>query len=221
MVARRIRIGTPAVAGWTLLQNGIKGATGADTGATTDAVDTSGANLIVLVTTAGAGATLTVSDSKSNTWQHLTNTNDGGFSTKCQIHYCVSPTVGSGHTFSVAGTGSYANIVFQAWSGSHASPFDLEAGGATNGATASAGSGITPSQDNELVIFGCSGASTSTFDSINGGFTITNSHPLAGSQHYGAAMAYLVQSTAALADPDLTLSGAQDCASRIAGFKRA
>ena len=72
---------------------------GSSTGnnATTSAIDTTGATLLValIVTDTGGG---TMSDSKGNTWTALT-AHSGGTTVTGQLFYVSNPTVGSGHTF--------------------------------------------------------------------------------------------------------------------------
>src|SRR5688572_5662429 len=81
--------------------------------ATTTAVDTTGATLLVLACTWFNGTTVnpTVSDSKGNTWTGLTQQNNET-ATSIRIWYVNSatPTVGSGHTFQIDGTEIYPVI---------------------------------------------------------------------------------------------------------------
>ena len=68
-------------------------------GGTTAAVNTTGANFIVLVT--AQSGTTTVSDNKGNTYTPLTlYTVSGGGSG--QLYYCTPATVGAGHTFTIS-----------------------------------------------------------------------------------------------------------------------
>lgn len=96
-------------------------------GGTTGAIDTTGANLIVVAISGFNAPTLV--DSKTNTWTGLT-LQTGGNSSTSRLFYCVAPTVGSGHTFTSA-AGLYQTIVAFAFSGANASPYVGENGANT------------------------------------------------------------------------------------------
>lgn len=195
--------------------------TGADnfgTTVTTSAINTTGANLIVVaICTVNNLTGATVTDSKSNTWSSSLTAVSGG--NLIQIFYLYSPTVGSGHTFTFTTSGgpTTPSIAVAAFSGT-LSPFDQQMGATQTGAisTFQAGS-ITPTANNELIIAQASNYSTSTV-SINDGFTITDSvSPL---YNTGNTLAYLVQTTAAAINPTWTYGTAQTYASaKIASFK--
>ena len=182
---------------------------------TTSAINTTGADLIVLVV-AGGSFTLTATDSKSNTWtgltqRHHTSDNDG------RLLYCYAPTVGSGHTFTAPHT--YETVAVLAFSGAKTSPFDTENGN-IGSSPLSTGS-ITPSEDNCVVVAGFGlGGNCNTF-SIDGSFTGLTSNTAVSGSTYGAAIAYLIQTTAAAANPALTYSGGGGGNAMIASFKAA
>lgn len=191
-------------------------------GVTTSGIDTTGADLIVVsvswyIVDTPIGS-LTFSDSKSNTWTRLTDSTGGGVAANV-LYYCQSPTVGSGHTFTT--NGAYVSVCVAAFSGSTSSPFDVQNGsGAAGGAGTIQPGSITPTVDNELVMCGfCGGAGTSPV-SIDGGFTKIVEEPVSSS--FGGAIAYLIQTTAAAANPTWTLSASGSSkATRIASFKAA
>lgn len=182
------------------------GSTGGNT-VTTSGVDTTGANLIVLVSSWFSTAAPTVSDSKSNTYTGLTARVNG--TNKVQIYYCASPTVGSGHTFTLTGTSSFPTVSATAVSGAHASPYDQE----TGSGTATPGT-LTPSEDGCLVVTGAVTAS-STPALSSGGFS-TTATAFAASNHMGGGISYLIQTTAAAANPTWTSTSA----SVMASFKQ-
>lgn len=186
------------------------------TPATTSAIDTTGANLIVI--SVGDGGTSTPTDSKGNTWTGLTVRNVGG-DLRGRLYYSYAPTVGTGHTFTVPN--SYGAIAVAAFSGAVASPFDVENGAAdTDGGGTTQPGSVTPSENSEIVITGLGlGGSANTL-SINGGFTIAASVDGIHGTQYGAAIAYLIQTTAAAANPTWSYSGGSTaiCAT-IASFK--
>src|SRR5262245_14682595 len=85
-------------------------------GGTTAAIDTTGADLLTFSCAyySGLSPTLTVSDSKGNTWIGLTDraANERGH----RYYYAKNATVGTGHTFTVSATAFFApGLVIQAW----------------------------------------------------------------------------------------------------------
>ncbi len=192
---------------------------GGSGGGTSSAIDTTGANLIVIVTAQFSGGTLTTpTDSKGNTYTGLTARTNG--SVRNRIFYCLAPTVGSGHTFTFANSGIFASASVQSFSGAATSSvFDVE-NGATGSLTTLATGSVTPGQDDSLVIAGVGSGNTGSA-SINGGFTIANQTTASGSR-YSSAGAYLIQTTATAANPTWTtgdLTG--ESTATIAVFKPA
>lgn len=186
---------------------------------TTSAIDTTGADLIVLAIGSNASA-LTVSDSKGNTWTALTNHNAAGPpSIGSRLYYCVNPTVGSGHTFTVSH--SYGAISATAYSGVGTSPFDQQ-----NGATsvplvsALATGSITPTENGELVIASLGVGKTASSIAIDSSYSIdTYVNPVSGVA-YGVAIASLIQTTAGATNPSWSWGGGtSEAAASIASFK--
>lgn len=188
---------------------------------TTDAIDTTGADLIVVAVGGynGGGAN-TLTDSKSNSWTKLTEyvVSTGG---QVALFYCQAPTVGSGHTFTGAPVfNSYMVVSVSAWSGSVSTPFDAENGASGSTVTTLQPGAVSPGADNELVITAVVWQFLSSTMSINGGFSISDQVDFNTS--FGGAMAYLVQTTAASANPTWTFSVAEfEAATGIACFKAA
>lgn len=174
----------------------------------TSGIDTTGANLII-INDSFFGGSSTPTDSKGNIWTGLTGQGVGGRAVR--LYYCYNPTVGSGHTFT--STAAFSSIQVQAWSGSAASPFDQENGGV---GVLQPGS-ITPTEDNELLVVGLSHSDGTVTQSINGGFTIPPGNDIANSGNDGGAMAYLVQTSAAAANP--AWSPGTNARTVIASFK--
>ena len=175
---------------------------------TTGAIDTTGANFLVMMCSAINGRDLTPSDSKGNTWvsaKTLTANN-----MRVEIFIAENAIVGSGHTFHANSPygDSYASIAAAAFSNvKTASSTDQT----NSNGSATAGS-ITPTEDNELVIAAISASGGST--GIGGGFTVAQfvSGPVRG------GLAYLIQSTAAAANPTWS-SVSGNLSSAIASFK--
>jgi hypothetical protein len=172
----------------------------------TSAIDTTGANLLVISTANVGTAAETISDSKSNTWVALTQQSFASLQT-CRIWYAINPTVGTGHTFqsNFVAFGS-GGMSVTAWSGADtSSPFDVQNGSsALNGTTGQCGS-VTPGVANEVVISAVTLDDPGTI-SIDSGFTITDQAPLVGGLSYGLAQAYLIQTTATAANPTWTFN---------------
>jgi len=164
-------------------------------GGTTGAINSTGANLIVIAIAAYSHND-TPTDSKSNTYTGLTQQGSGtGF---LRLYYCVAPTVGSGHTFST--TSDYCTISAIAFSGASASPL-----GSQNGGTGSLQPGsITPGANGSVVItaIGSSDGSSTTIPSLAGGFTSYGVSCFG--DHAMLGLAWYVQPTAAAINPTWT-----------------
>lgn len=172
---------------------------------TTGAIDTTGADLLVawVANETGLGGAA-LSDSKGNTWTALTTVTESP--EEGILYYTKPSSVGSGHTFTATATGARPTIAVGAFAGAKAtSPHDQQNSNSTGsaGTTLSTGS-ITPSEANELVIAGhASRASTGTL-SIDGGFTIGTQVDGDGVNNQSAGLAYLIQTSAAAANPTWT-----------------
>jgi len=207
---------------WSLLVTPVTG--NGVNGGTTAAMDTTGANLLLMsVGLYGPGSgPVTVSDSKGNTWIGLTlhGTSGGNFH---KIYYCVAPPAGKlgpGHTFSYAATTSYGALVAQAWSGvDTAAPVSGENGADGTPATLAAGP-VTPPTPGCLIVTGIvhdnNGGATVTIDS---GFTIAGSKPYVPGTSMGSHAAYLIQAVAATVNPVWTVTGGSPKTASIAVFK--
>src|SRR3990167_7216256 len=138
---------------------------------TTDAIDTTGANLIVI----GLAGDITdaPTDSKGNTWSVLGQGDAGADGTIVLTYYSFNPTVGSGHTFTWGE--DYGVIMVSAWSGAASTPFDQENDAGTISGTSLAPGSVTPTQDNELLVTCLVAGKSNSSHAVNGGFTISNS----------------------------------------------
>lgn len=119
--------------------------------ATTSALDTTGATLLVAVCRYSGSPASPITDSKGNTWTALSGANSyAGLSGR--MMYCVSPaSVGSGHTWTIP-AGIYEMAV-AAFSGTGA--FD-SATNATTGVPGTSGTGgpLDPTIDDTLLVGG-------------------------------------------------------------------
>lgn len=193
------------------------------TPATTAAIDTTGAALLIVAlgnTNALSGTE--VVDSKGNTWHYTTSYYYAG-GPYSAIYYAYdhggSPlSVGSGHTVTV--TGWNPAFSFVAYSGTLGSgnPFD-QYNGANNNNDALVVGSITPSVNGSLVfvtwgtLYGSNYAS-----SITGSLSLVDS--INGSQGW-EGFAELVQTTAAAVNPTISWAGWGSHAAMIASFKPA
>ena len=214
---------------WSLVDSTKAGSTGGGFfTVTTPSIDTSGADLIVVVSSFyNGGSNCVVTDNKGNTWQNARLASQA-IQASVRISYCFNPTVGSGHTFTTqAANGStfdYPTILVEAWSGAATAPLDKTNGAtsAASGSTIAAGSVDPSPTDNELCIAGLSSdANSAGAVSIDSGFTISNTVPHDGSAaHMLGSMAHLVQTTAASANPTWNLTNnSNGRAAAIATFK--
>ena len=198
---------------------------GQNGGTTSPGIDTTGADFIALsvgyYSPSGVIVAGNISDNKSNgNPTALTSylSDDGEGSTR--LFYWQAPTVGSGHTWTLTGVlSSFVSVCVVAVSGSVASPFDQEngAGSASSVTTIQPGS-ITPTEGNELVLCSYGGDFSGSPLSINGGFTIIDQVATIGGASYASSLAYLIQTSAAAANPAWSGFSAH-CASAIASFK--
>lgn len=168
-------------------------------GGTSTAVDSTGANLIVAAVCNIGGVSF--SDSKANGWTALTTRSNGAVTVT--LVYCINPTVGAGHTFSVAGTA--ATVSVQGFNDSMGTPtFDVENGsaGGTGGTTSYQGGSITPANANSLIVSGVMGGGDSqTAYTVDSGLTIGAAFNNIPSTSLESESAYLFQSVAAAINP--------------------
>lgn len=182
------------------------GAAQGASGGTTSAINTTGANLIIISIASYAPViNPTVVDNKSNTYTALTATIQGS-SLRHLLYYTVgSITVGTGHTITVSsGTGSIYNcIVAHAFSGVAGYHSQSNTGGTTS--PLSAGS-VTPSSNGAL-IFTALGNETAATNTIPVGFTSGLDIPYGSGVNFGTTTAYLIQPTAAAINPQWSWTG--------------
>lgn len=196
---------------------------GASSGGTS-AIDTTGADLLVVVVSSYYGAAApTLTDSKSNTWTVAQNFDGSGAAgNRLRMYYCLGGTVGSGHTVTCTISGAYGSIAFAAYSGVLSSAA-LDQGAITGsaGLTSIQAGSVTPTEGNEIVIAGLGYETASATASIDGGFTKrVNDNPQSGVS-YGVALGDLIQTTATAANPTWSWTGAGEASAVIATFKSA
>ncbi|MBV9805187.1 MAG: hypothetical protein JO130_18460 [Solirubrobacterales bacterium] len=159
-------------------------------------INTTGASLLIaIVSWYTGGGSVSVSDSLGNAWtlgSSYASSSDAGLAT----YYCSSPTVGSGHTFTVASADS-PSICVAAFSGTRAGGTpDMQVGSTTSYQT---GSG-TPGANGDLVITGIQSTDTSV-PTAPTSFTLLDAFAYVSGADYAMGMAYYVQATAAALNP--------------------
>jgi hypothetical protein len=118
-----------------------------------------------------------------------------GAANNAHFLYCQNPAVSSGMTFSSTG---HTTGVAAAWfSGSAVSPLDQQNGNINISPGGGSGS-ITPTQDNELVLFMVGGATRNTISLTSSPGAIVDSFGEVDGNTWGLAWAYVIQTTAAV-----------------------
>lgn len=192
---------------------------GALNGATSSALNTTGASLLIVsIGQYDVGSDVTLSDSKGNTWTKLTV--QSNFDTRSWIAYCINPTVGSGHTFTIAGSNSYSFATIGAFVGTAVSTTFRSQNNANSTIANSIQPGsVTPDADGQLIWTGFCGFVNAS-STIGSGFTITDQQAGNSGTCYGGAGAYLIQGTAAAVNPTWsTNDAANDSTANIAVFE--
>lgn len=189
----------------TLVANTCAGSVNA-TDVTTSAIDTTGASLIILSVSFASGQSFTPTDSKSNTWTAGTQRNGAGGAQR--LFYCLNPTVGAGHTFTVVTP--VPSMEVQAWAGLfNASSFQTQTGIGSPSTLPNSPGSITPSQNGSLFVTGQGNTNSGFTYTIDSGFTISCQFGGSGTAVAGA-MAYLTQSVAAAANPQWSVGSGQE-----------
>lgn len=133
-------------------------------GGTTPSINTTGVNIIVVeVGSYYPTGEPTLSDNKSNIWIPLTRHFDPLNTVSNRIFYCINPTVGAGHTFTLTGATSYSNMNVLCFNNTINSIFLNENGAGDIGNFNYLNTGnVTNTLDNALVIVGFTGLNTGT-----------------------------------------------------------
>jgi hypothetical protein len=188
---------------------------------TTGSIDSSGGDLILAIVSTGHATGAVLSDSKSNTWHPLTTQTDGANLDEI-LYYAWNAIVGSGHTFTVTGSGMFCSLIVQVFSGSKTSgdPLDQQAGASAGSGTSLATGSITPSAANCLI---ASAGGWATFSqpwtpAIDSGMTILDSQDQIGSVCNASALAYVVQTSAVAINPTWSWTNTSIVGVTIASF---
>lgn len=168
-------------------------------GFTSSAINTSGAGLIVAcLASYSSPSEPSLSDAYSNTYTQLTAVITGAV--RLRIFYKQTPSVGGSHTFTITGSGTYANFFAAAYT---QGIYESQNTGTASGTTIQPGS-VTPSVDGALLITCLSGVVNVGAVSINGSYTINSSSAYSSGNRFPLAVASWVQTTASASNPTWT-----------------
>jgi hypothetical protein len=182
---------------------------GSSCSATTAAIDTSGASiLVVAVTTQGLSGT--VSDSEGNTWTALTQS-AGGSTAISRLYYCLSPSTSASHTFTVS---SLAYPVIYALAASGVTTYEEEDVVGGTAASSTSGCSVAGTYAESLVVSAIQ-IWTSNTGAMDSGFTTIQTDFSSGI-NYGAAFAYKV--TATPISPTWSWASSDEYAAAMASF---
>lgn len=173
---------------------------------TTDAMDTTGATLLVAAISTASTLTSFV-DSQNNIWFFTDRQLSG--SEASRLAFCFNPTTSAAHTFTCVG--SFASIAVAAFSGAAGKVVQVSGGASASNVNLNVASLTPPANDALIVTSFCCG--TTHTQSINGGFTIAEQ--VGGTAGERVALAYLIQTTAAAAAPTWTSSGANSASAKM------
>lgn len=201
-------IGTPQVAGGSV-------------NTATPAMNTTGADLIVVVSTV-YNSTPTISDSKGITWTGKTTSLVGG-GTNVRLLYAWTGSagwaIGSGHTFQST-TSTYNAIEVYAFSGALTSgdPFNAEAAGANSSGATSLQPGSVSPFGTDLFVTGIGWFPNNTM-AIDSSFATPTEQGYIGSDAMGGAISW--KESASAENPTWSWSGSNNVAAVMASFKPA
>ena len=190
-------------------------------GGTSDAIDTTGADLLVVAVHENGYAGGTVpTDSEGNTWHALTLSRMNYDSSQVTFFYADNAVVGATHTFSYVRDNAYPSMSIQAFSGSltASTPVDQENGATGFGDAAQNTGSVTPSENNELIVAAICMNGAFTDLAIDLGFAIQDEF---GTSSYTGGSAYLIQTDLGAVNPEFTWTTTRNAAAAIATFKAA
>ena len=193
-------------------------------GGTSASIDSTGANLIVVGVAWLATSSQTLSDSKGNTWTALTLPSGTSNDPNTRLYYCSSPTVGTGHTFTITGTNVYSTLWAIAYSGAETSSvLDAQNSASDNFSPTTLGSGsVTPSADGAVVVSGLATFINATNPTVSGGaISRLGFLNAVANQTYTVSYADEIQTTATARTATWSWTTGNRAVATIAAFKAA
>jgi hypothetical protein len=173
---------------------------------TTSSINTTGATLLVAVVGYNGAPQATVSDSKSNVWQVVAG-NTIQSNSGVDVYFSINPTVGTGHTFTLA-TANNPTFCVAAFSGTATSFVTSKSLIASSASATSLTTGnITPEVANCLMISALSNRVQTTY-AVDSSYTITDQFSFIAGSQIGSALGYLVETNATAQNPSWSWTGA-------------
>jgi hypothetical protein len=222
-----------ATASYSCPQHTIKqAANGAPTTVTTDPIDTTGLDTVIIGVSdfsAGTpdGAWITdTSSGGSNSFGQLSGAAAvGTTNTRVRVYYCRGCVVGTGHTFTYAApatsVATYPTIMVLACSGGNMVAITDQQNGATTTSAATLATGsVTPTEDNELVVTVVASLDSGVLTAPTG-YTLADRASYAAGIAIGGALAYRIQTTATATNPSWTFSTTTEASAGVGSFKAA
>ena len=193
--------------GPTLLAHAV--ASGSTTSVTTGAINTTGANFIIVQPFQWAGGTtpLMVMDSQSNTWTTGLHFQDAAVDSRINSSYVYTPSTSASHTFTVSGATIHGGLTVMAFSGVTSGTVQHFTSNWTTGSASSmtAGTGYTTS-GKTLNIVGCAFLVGPSGQAITqGGVPVDafNGNGNAGG-NYGGMSGYILAPDGTVLDPTVS-----------------
>ncbi len=207
-------------------------ANGAPTTVTTDPIDTTGLDTIIIgVSDYPAGTPdgtwiVDTSSGGSNSFGQLSGAAAvGTTNTRVRLYYCRGCQVGTGHTFTYTQPATslavYATImVLACGQGNQSSLTDQQNGSTTGGAGSISTGSITPSENGELIVTVVASLDSGTV-TVPSGYTLGDRASYAAGIAIGGALAYKIQTTATATSPSWTFSTSSEGSAGVGSFKAA
>jgi hypothetical protein len=185
--------------------------------ATTAAIDTTGATLLVVaVANLATEVAATVTDSQSNSWTGLTRQSNTG---SVRLYYVANPTTNASHTFTAGAQAGFGLVIaVAACSGTASSPFDAENGSASGGNPGA----VTNTGAGQLMVAACQNAAGGfpVFSAaIGAAFNNLQGSTVVGGVHFGLGIGIGYAYTGAAGSSELRYGGSSDISSVVATFK--
>ena len=200
--------------GWSILAAN-SAQNGQNTSVTSSAIDTRGADLLIIGFSGLNDPSLALTDSSTNTWLTALSSDNGNPAVSVRVLYVSQPLVSSAHTFTVSEPNGFAALSILAVSGSLNSTGVFDQGNFTEyqntGQTDLSPGSITPGHNGELLvgfinIYNDSTPPTLTDSSTN--FT-EQTHVDCSGSNFGMSAWTFVQTTASAINPPFTRSPGQ------------
>lgn len=211
--------------GWCQIAHTIAGSANT-TSVTTSGINTTGADLIVVVVSSYCAAhnfnAGDLTDSKGNTWSSaVSQCSSGSGDAGILLAYSKPSSVGASHTFSISNAQpTFPVITVYAVSGSHAVPIEQSGFASSASATSLATGSITTVANFQLIVTGWTLLAVNTgTPTVNAGMTVADFLNSDGVNYQSGGLARFTQATAAAINPTWSwvTSGAAIVA--IASFK--